>query len=117
MTKEESWKQYYESDHSLFDGGLDENDLVKIQQIFYDGYHECQKEYEWHYVKDCLPPKKKLDVGAKSESVYVTTRGYGIYIGYYNFSRKVWYLADNDYQEIPEVYAWCELPVPPKEIE
>jgi hypothetical protein len=66
-------------------------------------------------VKDCLPPKKKLDIGAKSESVYVATRGYGIYIGYYNFSRKVWYLADNDYQEINEVYAWCELPALPKE--
>lgn len=38
MTKEEAWKQYYESDPSLFDGGLDENDLAKIQQIFYDGY-------------------------------------------------------------------------------
>ena len=72
---------------------------------------------QWHYVKDCLPQKRKLDIGAKSETVYVATRGYGIYMGYYNFSRKVWYLADNDYQEINEVYAWCELPVPPKEIE
>ena len=73
---------------------------------------------EWHYVKDGdLPPKKKLDIGTKSESVYVATRGCGTYIGYYNFSRKVWYLADNDYQEINEVYAWCELPVPPKDVE
>ena len=22
---------------------------------FIDGYHECQKEHEWHYVKDGLP--------------------------------------------------------------
>ena len=78
------------------------------------GYNKAN---EWHYVKDCLPQKRKLDVGAKSESVYVATRGYGIYIGYYNFSRKVWYLADNDYQEISEVYAWGEFPIPPKESE
>ena len=25
------------------------------RQAFIDGYHECQKEHEWHYVKDELP--------------------------------------------------------------
>ena len=26
---------------------------------FTDGYHECQKEHEWHYVKDGKYPKEK----------------------------------------------------------
>ena len=27
----------------------------RIEKAFIDGYHECQKEHEWHYVKDELP--------------------------------------------------------------
>ena len=46
MTREEAWKQYYDSDPSLFDGGLDENDLAKIQQYFYDGFDSCASELE-----------------------------------------------------------------------
>ena len=46
MTREDVWKQYYESDPSLFDGGLDENDLAKIQQYFYDGFDFCATELE-----------------------------------------------------------------------
>ena len=26
-----------------------------FKKTFLDGYHECQKEHEWHYVKDELP--------------------------------------------------------------
>lgn len=28
----------------------------EVEQAFIDGYHECQKEHEWHYVKNKLPP-------------------------------------------------------------
>ena len=30
----------------MFDGGLDENDLAKIQQYFYDGFDFCVSELE-----------------------------------------------------------------------
>ena len=110
-----------ENDKVPFDNGYGFQTVSfedEVKKGYKDGFLAGLKagRPQWHYVKDCLPQKRKLDVGAKSETVYVATRGYGIYIGYYNFSRKVWYLADNDYQEIPEVYAWCELPIPPKEI-
>ena len=42
----------------------------KVKQIWLDGYHECQKEHEWHYVKDGDLPKEKclavvlLDTGS-----------------------------------------------------
>lgn len=31
------------------------NIFKKIKRAYIDGYHECQKEHEWHYVKDGLP--------------------------------------------------------------
>lgn len=44
MTKEEAWEQYYESNPSLFDSGLDEIDLAKIQESFYYAFDLCNKE-------------------------------------------------------------------------
>lgn len=114
MTKEEAWKQYYESDPSLFDGGLDENDLAKIQQIFYDGYQECQKEHEWHYMKDKLPDH--------NGQFYVALKGQTeTFILNYDYneddeSKMVW-LDDDDTNFDDEVYAWREKLKAPKESE
>jgi hypothetical protein len=76
------------------------------------GYHECEKEHEWHYVKDGLPTNT------------------GLYLIFYHnsfFNDKVRCIAryspdrkeflNLNIEDGDEVIAWKELPVPPKEIE
>ena len=82
------------------------------------GYHECQKEHEWHYVKDGDLPKDEKDM-LMSEQLILLTRMKGtdnlnISIGQYNFSTQ-----EFSYSHIiglTDVIAWKEI-VLSKEIE
>ena len=35
-------------------------DREERKQAFIDGYHECQKEHEWHDINDIEPSKEQL---------------------------------------------------------
>ena len=74
MTREEAWKQYYDSDPSLFDGGLDENDLAKIQQYFYDGFDSCASELK----QENAELKEKYNrLNELKDFTFETYKGYG----------------------------------------
>lgn len=77
---------------------------------FFDGYHECQKEHEWHYVKDekDLPTDKKEYLLLLGSNI----RTFGFYNGRFWESWK----GDFSWQEVK---AYFSVPVPelPKEIE
>ena len=45
--------------HRLVDNFTQEDVENREISIFFAGYHECQKEHEWHYVKDGDFPKEK----------------------------------------------------------
>jgi len=90
---------------------MPQNYITDVEQAFIDGYHECQKEHEWHDVKNGLP---------------INTGLYLIF--YYNsfFNDNVRCIAgyspdkkeflNINIEDGDEVIAWMELPVPPKEI-
>ena len=75
------------------------------KQAFIDGYHECQKEHEWHYVKDGLPKESK--------KYYVYSEELGVEV------RK--FIADAGCFECRNniIIAWKEIVLPelPKESE
>lgn len=110
MTKEELEKEaekWVENNlHST------EEDYIKA---FKDGAEfGYNKANEWHYVKDELPPRRNNTSG-DSKDVFVATKGYGNYEGHYVFAEETWFNINGEI--IPAVYAWIELPVPPKESE
>ena len=89
------------------------------RQGFIDGYHECQKEHEWHYVKDGdLPPlDTKVLCWEKCGSTFPVVAKRHIF--------KEWGKTEWEWEcywgsgyELPQnsVYAWKEI-VPPKESE
>ena len=106
----------------------------KVKQIWLDGYHECQKEREWHYVKDGDLPKENQ----KCYFIYSNTYGednkvifsksvINVLTGIYAFfideetgeetTDPCFYDDINDEEiGLKEVYAWKEI-VLPKEIE
>ena len=52
MTEEQKAEEYKETVHRWRDS---KGELVQeedVAQAFIDGYHECQKEHEWHYMED-----------------------------------------------------------------
>lgn len=91
------------------------------KQAFIDGYHECQKEHEWHYVKDGVYPtddKKVLCILGDFEND-------NLEVGYYSQvegDSKRWRFEDYDLPDDSEedwgVSAWKEIVLPelPKEI-
>lgn len=84
-------------------------------EIYTDGFKDgYNKANEWHYCKDELPPRKNSTSG-DSKDVFVATKGYGNYEGHYVFAEETWFNINGEI--IPAVYAWIELPVPPKESE
>lgn len=83
-----------------------ELDMPTYCQGFSDGYHECQKEHEWHSVIDGDLPKHNHEVlclmwGGTKE------------IGYYE--NEVWHF-ENFVADYEDVDYWQEI-VPPKESE
>jgi hypothetical protein len=106
MTDEEMAEEYKETVHRWRDS---KGELVQeedVKQAFIDGYHECEKEHEWHHVKDELPPE---------DVPLLCVRGGKIYVAWY------W---DNIYHDsrccqVKKPYDWKEIVLPelPKEIE
>ena len=85
-----------------------------FKKTFLDGYHECQKEHEWHYVKDELPDYNgQFYVALKGQTeTFILNYDYDEY----DESKMVW-LDDDDTNFDNEVYAWHEKLKAPKEIE
>lgn len=75
-----------------------------FKKTFLAGYHECQKEHEWHYIKDGIFP-------THSNGVLVFTDE-GVGLGVYGLDNKKWYTYDTGF----DVIAWKEI-VLPKESE
>lgn len=73
------------------------------------------KIIEWRDATKVVPVPRNLGIDSKSKTVSVVTKGYGNYMGYYCFAQKKWFCDYNDV-EIPDVYAWYEFPIPPKEM-
>ena len=86
------------------------NDSSAREQAFIDGYHECQREHEWHYVKDGDLPKDE------DWKWCVSYRGY-CYVAKYEEMFGCW--TNQEYSEVMQPYAWKEIVLPelPKESE
>lgn len=94
------------------------NEMVRFNSVyelgFIDGYHEYQKEHEWHYCKEELPDY--------NGQFYVALKGHTetFILNYdydeYDESKMVW-LDDDGTNFDAEVYAWQEKLKAPKEIE
>jgi len=71
MTVEQKAEEYVmredvitENDRVPFDNGYGFQTVSfedEVKQAFIDGYHECQKEHEWHYVKNGDLPKEERE--------------------------------------------------------
>jgi hypothetical protein len=83
---------------------MPQNYITDVEQAFIDGYHECEKEHEWHY--DGTP-----DTTHKSCLVYCEKLPH-IRIAYWNGQDWV----ENTIIRFPEVKAWRYADYP-KEIE
>lgn len=104
MTEEQKAEEWADKNISLGAAMYNPGMERKCKQAFIDGYHECQKEHEWHYVKDGdLPEDHKCVL---LSNIYGHTE-----TGYYNngewFGRNVVF---------DDVFAWQELPRPSKEM-
>lgn len=80
----------YSSNKSLYTDG------------FSDGYKECQKEHEWHYVKDGDLPKKNKEYVVKVKEY----GGISVYIGRYWKKEKMF---TGSYLEELDVIKWKEI--------
>ena len=69
---------------------------------FIDGYHECQKEHEWHYVKDGDLPKKSKEYVVKVKEY----GGISVYIGRYWKKEKMF---TGSYLKELDVIKWKEI--------
>lgn len=78
-----------------------------------EGFKDCEKEHEWHYVKDELPPVKKKYNG-RSELVLVVSKNKQIEYAQYIEKARTW--ARGICAIGFEPYAWKEVELP-KEIE
>lgn len=75
------------------------------------GFHECEKEHEWHDLRknpNDLPDtdrnvwvKRESEIECQIDNYYEDDKGWGIMF-------REGYCSD-------DVILWCELPVPPKE--
>ena len=85
-------------------------DREERKQAFIDGYHECEKEHEWHDLrKDPNDlPKDKHNVWCKFLDQYGE--------GWYDKDTNTWTLIYRDYH-VHCIEAWCELPIFDKENE
>ena len=79
-----------------------------VKQAYIDCCHECQKEHEWHYVKDRDLPKLNTPVLCCDFNSDLFVAFYGMYAGKQQFR--------TESGEV-DVYAWQKLPYLPKEIE
>jgi hypothetical protein len=107
MTEEQKAEEYYYKTYPVTLNIGEEERKKEVTDIYLAGYHECQKEHEWHYVKDELPEKEKY--------VLIYTNVGNVYI-----SRLV---KDNyfinkkgGFVQTSAVIAWKEIVIP-KEIE
>lgn len=92
---------------------------LMIREVFIDGYHECQKEHKWHYVKDGEYPKDE----SKVFCILGDFENDNCEVGYYSQvegDSKRWRFEDYDLPDNSEedwgVSAWKEIALP-KEIE
>ena len=106
MTEEQKAEEYAENFKSL------NIDLFNdVKQAFKDGYHECEKDHEWHYVdKEELPDDQR--------KVEVFTKDKDIFIAVIDSESEEWYTGRYFGQVISmeQVIAWREH-YPPKEVE
>jgi len=96
----------------------EKNCSCKEVPAFIDGYHECQKEHEWHYVKDGDLPKEES-----------RPRTHGYYLTALKHKSYKWFVFEVAYftgvvftrggNILDNVYAWKEIVLPklPKESE
>ena len=106
MTVEQKAEEYFETEcpHSYAD--TEEQLKEDVVEAFQKGYHECEKDHEWHYTEDGDFPKHDHEVlcilwGGTKE------------VGYYK--NEIWYFEDFTADK-DDVDYWQEIKLP-KEIE
>lgn len=114
MTVEQKAEEYY---NKKLEGKVEVNNESRLEeqfeQTYIDGYHEYQKEHEWHYVKDGDLPKKdgfyeiafhNIDCDATDICQWLNNE---------------WWHYDGEIKHYinEKIYAWRDKPIPPKEIE
>ena len=96
-------EEYARSKHKERLSRWEQIQVEDVENAFIDGYHECEKEREWNYVKNG-------DLPVDTDEVLVCLISDEIVMDCYH-SNTGWENCLND-----EVIAWKEI-VPPKEIE
>ena len=78
-----------------------ENDSKARKQAFIDGYHECQKEHEWHDINDIEPSKEQLgkQLLIKMESI----------VGNTDYAYLVYKYNGESITDVAGVIAWKEI--------
>ena len=123
MTKDELKKEAEEYARSKHKERLSRWEQIQVEDVenaFIDGYHECQKEHEWHLMSDCCPSVDILvrvltysneEYICETQSYYPSEDeiGYGHEIVYF-------YELNGDWVDSCDIKAWCELQPVPKEL-
>ena len=103
--KQKAEKRFEKSNCRTFDEYHNAVNKGCYKQGFIDGYEECQKEYEWHYVKNGDLPKSSDKVVCEDVLEYP-------FIAWYKNGE--W--RDESGVLTTDVFKWKEI-TPPKEIE
>ena len=145
MTEREKWENIFLEDCAEYDKkikgadmeeeqkaeeyiqGIEGDDCVILtdraerKQAFIAGYHECQKEHEWHYIeKDEFPCYPNMCI----RCVFYNGDEHICYTEYYQPSEdEIGYgglvvvcVCNGEMIDENNIKMWHELPVPPKEI-
>ena len=102
-------KEYTNKNNTIVMGFEEDLDCTdQMQQAFIDGYHECQKEHKWHYLKDGDLPRQDGHT-CFSINVLASNKKWV----YYQFGSGKWFCGNKEVK----VTAWKEIVFPelPKE--
>jgi len=83
---------------------MPQNYITDVEQAFIDGYHECQKEHEWHDLR-----KDPTDLPKRNKEYVVKVKEYGgisVYIGRYWKEEKTF---TGSYLSGLDVIKWKEI--------
>jgi hypothetical protein len=104
--------------HRLIENFTQEDLENREISIFFAGYHECEKEHEWHLTKNELPElQTDSEYSAPVLCFWYHINSHGKKIKVYDLDR---WNSENDIWEISgmkkdQIEAWMYLPEPPEE--
>jgi len=103
-------KEYFDKTYASADNVMDIELAIRCtyDKAFIDGYHECQKEHEWHDLE-----KDPNDLPKDNKTVLVRLKKPVTMFCYFCNSEKkfsVWDVDAKNNVQLHNVIAWCEIP-------